>query len=364
MSERLVLIMAGGTGGHIFPALAVATALRDLGQRVLWLGSPLGMEAKIVAKAGIDMEWLPVKGLRRKGIVAWLLAPIRLARSIFLAVRILRRANPAVVLGMGGYVAGPGGIGAWLLRKPLLIHEQNAVAGLTNRILSRFARQIFEAFPGSFGERSRAETIGNPVRHDIIKLEDPSKRFATRTGSPRLLILGGSQGALVLNQVVPLAIGALPSSIRPEIWHQTGEATLETAISQYQSVGIKAKVDAFLDDMSEAYAWADLVICRAGALTIAELTAVGLGAILVPYPSAVDDHQTKNALFMVNAGAGILIQQDEFEANRVAQELEPLFRDRQPMQQMATAARSVGVNNASLVLAQACLDYLPAESTS
>ena len=277
MSESPIVIMAGGTGGHIFPALAVANRLRDSNHRVVWLGSPLGLESKIIPKTGIEMEWLPVKGLRRKGLKAWLLAPWRLLRSISQAIRILRKLNPSVVLGMGGYVAGPGGLSAWLLRKPLLIHEQNAVAGLTNRVLARFARQVFEAFPKSFAAKVNAVTVGNPVRQDILNLPKPKERFSSRVGPLRLLVLGGSQGALVFNELVPLALAAMPSSQRPEVWHQAGEATLEIAVNQYQAVGLKARVEAFVEDMSQAYGWADLVICRAGALTVAELTAVGLG---------------------------------------------------------------------------------------
>lgn len=364
MSESVIVIMAGGTGGHIFPALAVANRLRDLNQRVVWLGSPLGLESKIVPNAGIEMEWLPVKGLRRKGLKAWLLAPWRLLRSLTQAIRILRRLNPSVVLGMGGYVAGPGGLGAWCLRKPLLIHEQNAVAGLTNRVLARFARQVFEAFPQSFKAKVHAVTVGNPVRQDILSIPRPEDRFSSRVGPLRLLVLGGSQGALVFNELVPLAIAAMPSSQRPEVWHQTGEATLETAVSQYKAVGLKARIEAFIDDMSQAYGWADLVVCRAGALTIAELTAVGLGAILVPYPSAVDDHQTKNGLVMVDCGAGILVQQSEFSGDQLSATLQDLMQDRKKLLDMAVAARDIGITNASHVIAQACLEYAPQGSPS
>ena len=356
MTTQPVMIMAGGTGGHIFPALAVANVLRDRNQQVVWLGSPLGLEAKIVPAAGIEIEWIPVKGLRRKGLIAWLFAPWRLINSLLSALAILRRRKPGVVLGMGGFVAGPGGIGAWVLGKPLLIHEQNAVAGLTNRILARFARQVFEAFPNSFAATVKARTIGNPVRREIASLPSPEKRMGQRTGSVRLLVLGGSQGAHALNVTLPKALAQLPMAV--DVWHQAGETTLVAAQTAYHEAGMKGRVVSFIEDMSAAYGWADVVVCRAGALTIAELTAAGVGAILVPYPSAVDDHQTKNAAVMVEVGAGVLLPQDKLSVENVVSVLEPLMTDRAELLRMAVAARSISINDASEVIADACIEYL------
>ncbi|HEY9199571.1 MAG TPA: undecaprenyldiphospho-muramoylpentapeptide beta-N-acetylglucosaminyltransferase, partial [Gammaproteobacteria bacterium] len=310
-----VLIMAGGTGGHVFPALAVADELRRAGQPVLWLGTQEGLEAKVVPAAGLPVAWIRVRGLRGKGLLRLLSAPFMLAGALWQAGSVLLRARPRAVLGMGGFVTGPGGFMAWLLRRPLLIHEQNSVAGLTNRLLAPLAGRVLEAFPGSLPARVHPVHTGNPVRGAITEVVPPRERFAARSGRTRLLVLGGSLGAQALNEILPQALALLPSGQRPEVRHQAGMKLIDAARAAYRRAGVEAQVDAFVDDMAAAYAWADLVVCRAGALTIAELTAVGVGAILVPYPHAVDDHQTGNARYLVNAGAALLIPQSELDVD-------------------------------------------------
>src|SRR5450631_3955009 len=298
-----VLIMAGGTGGHVFPALAVAKVLRERGVAVVWLGVPGSMESRLVPANGFPIEWVRVAGIRGKGLKTWLLAPWRIVAAVAQALRVLRRVQPRSVLGLGGYVSGPGGIATWLLRIPLLIHEQNAIAGMTNRWLARLATQVLEAFPGSFRPEDHARAIGNPVRADIAALAPPQVRFEGREGRSRLLIFGGSQGALRLNLVVPQALARVDPGIRPQVRHQCGARGLQAARAAYAEARVEADVLPFIDDMAEALSWADLAVCRAGAMTIAELQAAGLGAILVPLPVATDDHQTKNAEVMVRSGA-------------------------------------------------------------
>ncbi len=301
-----VLIMAGGTGGHVFPALAVAELLRERECRVVWVGTRRGLEARIVPAKGFAIEWLSVSGLRGKGLLTWLLAPVQLAIALAQAFSIVRRQKPAVVLGVGGFATGPGGVAAWLLGRPLVIHEQNAIAGLTNRWLARIARLVLEGFPGSFPPGVRTHCIGNPVRREIAALPAPESRFAVRSGVMRLLIIGGSLGARRLNSSVPRAIALLQrQGHRFEVWHQAGERGIEEARAEYSLAGVSGRVEAFIDDMAGAYGWADLVICRAGALTVAELAAAGVGALLVPFPFAVDDHQTHNARFLTEAGAAV-----------------------------------------------------------
>jgi UDP-N-acetylglucosamine--N-acetylmuramyl-(pentapeptide) pyrophosphoryl-undecaprenol N-acetylglucosamine transferase len=260
-----------------------------------------------------------------------------------------------VVLGMGGYASGPGGLAAWLLRRPLIIHEQNAVAGLTNRLLAGLAREVLEAFPGSFATRVKARLVGNPVRADIAALPAPETRLSRPQGRLRILVLGGSQGARALNEAVPAAVALLPGEIRPEIWHQAGSSMLEPARAAYDRAGVAGRVEPFIDDMAAAYAWADLVICRAGALTIAELTAVGLGALLVPFPGAVDDHQTRNAEFLVRAGAAVLIPQSELTPGRLAAELRRCHDDRGLVRERSTRARRVAQPRATEALADVCI---------
>ena len=332
------LIMAGGTGGHVFPALAVAQALLSQGHEVVWMGAPDSFEARTVPQQGITMEFVRVSGLRGKGVLKLLTAPLLLLRALLDALASLRKQQPDVVLGMGGFAAGPGGVAAWLLRKPLVIHEQNAVAGLTNRWLARIARQTLEAFPGTFRQ---ALTVGNPVRAAVALLPAPEERLRGREGPMRVLVIGGSQGARTLNERMPEALRLLPESKRPQVRHQAGR-TLEVAQQAYARAAVRAEVMAFIDNMADAYAWADLVVCRAGASTIAELAAAGCAALLVPFPAAVDDHQTRNGDYLVRAGAARLIQEQELSAARLAETLADLLSDRSRLLAMAQAARKAG----------------------
>ncbi|MBL8259774.1 MAG: undecaprenyldiphospho-muramoylpentapeptide beta-N-acetylglucosaminyltransferase, partial [Candidatus Competibacteraceae bacterium] len=316
MSEaRPVLIVAGGTGGHVFPALAVAERLRERGLPVVWMGTRRGLEATLVPKAGIPIEWVGVAALRGKGARRALTMPLILGRALWQAGAILRRLRPRVVLGMGGFASGPGGMAARSLGIPLVVHEQNAIAGLTNRWLARIADRVLEAFPSTFPSARRALTVGNPVREQIAALPPPAERFAARAGQPpRLLVVGGSQGALALNQLVPQALASLAERERPEVWHQAGGQLHAAAEAAYRESGVAARLTPFIEDMADAYGWADLVLCRAGALTVAELAAAGVGSILVPFPFAVDDHQTANARFLERGGAALIRQQAELTA--------------------------------------------------
>jgi UDP-N-acetylglucosamine--N-acetylmuramyl-(pentapeptide) pyrophosphoryl-undecaprenol N-acetylglucosamine transferase len=350
-----VLIMAGGTGGHIMPALAVAEVLRERGVAVRWMGTPAGLEARLVPVAGYEIEWITVAGLRGKGALALVAAPLRLARALWQALGAFRRVRPAAVLGMGGFASGPGGLAAWLTRTPFAVHEQNAVPGLTNRVLARLADRVFEAFPGSF-ERSGVECVGNPVRAAIERLPSPEARYAARQGPLRVLVLGGSQGALALNTAVPDALARLPEALRPEAWHQAGAKLLAAAEAAYAEARVAARVVPFIEDMAEAYAWADLVICRAGAMTVAELAAAGVAAVLVPLPSAVDDHQTANARYLADAGAAVLLPQYELTPDRLAAELERLLADRAALARMATLARGRAIPDAALRVADALVE--------
>ncbi len=350
-----VLIMAGGTGGHVFPALAVAKVLRERGVAVVWLGVPGSMESRLVPANGFPIEWVRIGGIRGKGLKQKLLAPLRILKALAQSIRVLRRVRPRSVLGAGGYVSGPGGIAAWLLRIPLLIHEQNAIAGMTNRWLARLAGQVLEAFPGSFGPTVAAQTIGNPVRADIAALPAPALRFAERGAASRLLVLGGSQGAQRLNAVVPQALARVAPENRPWIRHQTGERGVEAARSAYAEARVEAEVLPFIDDMAAAYAWADLAVCRAGAMTVAELQAAGVGAIFVPFPMATDDHQTKNAEVMVRSGAAQLIQERDLTPERLGAAISALVSDRARLLNMAEAARSTRVIDAAARLADLCM---------
>jgi UDP-N-acetylglucosamine--N-acetylmuramyl-(pentapeptide) pyrophosphoryl-undecaprenol N-acetylglucosamine transferase len=350
-----VLIMAGGTGGHVFPALAVAKVLRSRGIAVVWLGVPGSMESRLVPAQGFPIEWVRVAGIRGKGALAWMLAPLRIANAVAQAIGVLRRVRPRSVLGAGGYVSGPGGIAAWLMRIPLLIHEQNAIAGMTNRWLARLATQVLEAFPDSFGPRVRASTIGNPVREDIAALAAPAQRFAGRDGRARLLIFGGSQGAQRLNVVLPQALARLNPETRPQVLHQTGERGLESTRAAYLAAQVEAQVLPFIDDMAKTYAWADLAVCRAGAMTVAELQAAGLGAIFVPLPIATDDHQTVNAAVMVSAGAARIIQERDLDPERLSDLIAELIADRARLLKMAEAARAGRSTDAATRLADLCI---------
>ena len=351
-----VLIMAGGTGGHVFPALAVALVLRDRQRDIVWLGTRRGIEARLVPAAGIATEWIQVEGLRGHGAARWLVAPLTLLRAVSQALAIVRRVRPSVVLGCGGFVSGPGGVAAWLTRTPLVIHEQNALAGLTNRWLARIAGTVAQAFPGSFGPSARVVTTGNPVRREIAGLESPQARFAGRSGRLRLLVFGGSQGAAALNRIVPRAVAMLPDAVRPAVLHQTGAAGLEQTRALYRELGVAADVRAFLDDMAAAYADADFAITRSGALTVSELAAAGLGSVLVPFPAAVDDHQARNAGFLVQAGAAVMIRESQLTPERLAAELLGVLEDgRDRPLAMAQAARTVAITDAADRVAGLCI---------
>ncbi len=355
MTQRPILIMAGGTGGHVFPALAIAAALRDRAQDIVWLGTRQGIEARLVPAAGISIEWVSVSGLRRKGWAARLKAPLQIGRAVLESLAIIRRRRPAAVLGMGGFASGPGGLAAWLMRCPLIIHEQNAAAGLTNRLLARLARVVLQAFPGSFNETSKVTTVGNPVREDIAAVAPPAQRYTGRTGPLRLLVLGGSQGALSLNKTVPAAVRRLPESMAVTVRHQCGERTFAQARAAYADSGIDVQLLPFIDDMAEAYAWADLVVCRSGALTVAELCAVGLPALLVPYPAAVDDHQTANARPMADAGAALIVEESGLTEESLAEHLKHWLRDRAELQARAEKARALATPDALSRITDICL---------
>ncbi len=353
--NRPILVMAGGTGGHVYPALAVARALEAHNQDVVWLGTRLGLEARVIPAAGIDMEWISIKGLRRKGIVALLVAPFQLAWALVQAIAIIWRRRPSAVLGMGGFVSGPGGLAAWLTRRPLVIHEQNAAAGLTNRLLARLARVVLQAFPGSFNSSVVAETVGNPVREDIAAIPRPAARYASRQGPLRLLVLGGSQGALSLNLTVPAALAKLPATERPLVRHQCGERTFDKAQAAYAEHGVEVELLAFIEDMAASYAWADLVVCRSGALTVAELCAVGLPALFVPFPGAVDDHQTANARPLADAGAAVIIDESMLTADVLAGQLHDWLSTREHLQAKAEQARKLAKPKALARITELCL---------
>jgi UDP-N-acetylglucosamine--N-acetylmuramyl-(pentapeptide) pyrophosphoryl-undecaprenol N-acetylglucosamine transferase len=348
--------MAGGTGGHVYPALAVARVLQRRSQTVVWLGTERGLEGRVVPAAGISTEWITVQGLRGKGALALVAAPFQLLRALVQSLEVMARHRPAAVLGMGGFVSGPGGLAAWLTRRPLIIHEQNAIAGLTNRLLARLARVVLQAFPGSFSPRVKAETVGNPVREDIAGLDEPGMRFAARNGPLHLLVLGGSQGALALNELIPAAVSGLPEELRPLIRHQAGERTVATARDNYEGLGISADVQPFIEDMAAAYGWADLVVCRAGALTVAELSAAGVPAIFVPFPAAVDDHQTANARPMADADAAVIVQERNLTAPALADLLLQWLSSRDVLRERAVRARSLARPQALDRIADVCLE--------
>lgn len=355
-----VLIMAGGTGGHVFPALALARLLRERSRRVIWLGTRRGLEARVVPAEGFDIEWLSVGGLRGKGVMTLLAAPFNLLHALWQALRIMRRHRPAVVVGLGGFVTGPGGLAAWLCRRPLLVHEQNAIAGFTNRCLAPLAREVLTAFPSALAGRRRVRMIGNPVRADIAALPAPAERFAARSGTLRLLVVGGSLGARRLNESVPRALQQLAArgdgALRFAVRHQAGEKLFAAARDVYREASVAGEVTPFIADMAEALGWADLVVCRAGALTIAELAAAGVGAVLVPYPHAVDDHQTYNARYLVDAGAAQLVDDAALTPEHLAGVLQTLCADgRAGLLACAEAARRVAQPAAAQHLLDACL---------
>jgi UDP-N-acetylglucosamine--N-acetylmuramyl-(pentapeptide) pyrophosphoryl-undecaprenol N-acetylglucosamine transferase len=348
--SRTILIMAGGTGGHIFPALAVAEKMRERGWRVVWLGNPDGMEARLVPQQGFEMLWLKFSALRGKGLLRKLLLPFNLLRGFWQAQKAIRKLQPNVVLGMGGYITFPGGMMASLLGKPLIVHEQNSVAGLANRVLAGVADHVATGFPDVL---KKGVWAGNPVRPEISKMAPPAERFAERSGALRLLVVGGSLGAHVLNEKVPQGMALLTADQQPQIVHQAGEKHIEALKANYAAVGVQAHCVPFIEDMAGAYEWADLVICRSGALTVAELAAAGVASILVPYPHAVDDHQTGNARFLVNAGGAFLLPQSEMTPEAIA-----LIRNysRGQLLEMAEKARSLAKPDATEEVANICAE--------
>lgn len=350
-----VLIMAGGTGGHVFPALAVARELQSRGVSVSWLGTARGIEARLVPQANIELHLLPVQGVRGRGIGGLLKAPVLVTWAVWRALKLVRQIDPDLVLGFGGFASGPGGVAARLAGRPLIIHEQNAVAGTTNRLLSRFATRVLTAFPKVF---AGAQVVGNPVRADIAQLPEPEERLAKRAEQLgfRLLVLGGSLGAQALNELVPQGLAHLAGHQRPEVWHQTGRDRAAACKALYEELNVEARVDDFIEDMAEAYGWADLVICRAGALTVSELMAVGVAALLVPYPHAIDDHQSRNAEVLEQAGAAKVIQQKDLDAQTLAALLLSDFGSTEQRLYMARKGRRLAQPEAAEKVAQHCLE--------
>ncbi len=355
-SSVTILIAAGGTGGHVYPALEIAKRLRARGINVEWLGTHKGLEAKLVPGEGFRLHALSVGGLRGRGALRWLLAPFMLVAALARSVNVLRRVRARLVLGMGGYAAGPGGIAAWLMRVPLFIHEQNAVPGFTNRILARFASKVLEAFPGSFDARVGALHAGNPVRAEIGALPSPETRLADRAGPIRVLVLGGSQGARAINRVLPDALAALPSKDLVEVRHQAGSRHLEDTRALYVKAGVEVEPVAYIDDMAAAYAWADLVICRAGAMTVCEVAAAGVAAVLVPFPFAVDDHQTSNAKYLSDVGAAVLVRESDLTPSLLCELLLEFASARERLLIMATSARRMSVPDAAERVTAWCLE--------
>jgi len=352
------MIMAGGTGGHVFPALAVARALRERGCEVSWLGSPDSFESRLVPQHGFPLDTIAVHRLRGQGLAGLVTAPFRLLRAGSQAARVLRRRRPQVVLGMGGFVAGPGGLVSHLLRIPLVIHEQNTLPGLTNRWLARIATRVLQAFPGAFPESEHVHTCGNPVRREIAELPPPEARMAPSGEAPlRLLVMGGSLGAQALNETLPRALAQLDEVRRPQVCHQAGRGKLEVTQAAYRAAGVEAQVVEFIADMPRALADADLVICRAGALTVSELAAAGLASVLVPYPYAVDDHQIHNARYLSEAGAAVLLPQTELNPERLAALLGELS-DRERLLAMARRARERAMPRAVECVVEHCLEVV------
>ena len=384
-----VLIMAGGTGGHIFPGLAVADSLRQAGISVRWLGARGGMECDKVPAAGIPLDVVDISGLRGKGLARWLTMPFKLLRAVYQAFRLLGKNRPGCAISFGGYAAGPGGLAARLRGIPLLVHEQNRVPGMTNRTLARFANKVLQAFPGSWEEKQHAVSVGNPVRKAVVELEPPEQRFAGREGPLRILLTGGSQGALALNRLLPEALGLLADSHEFMVRHQAGPRWVKATREAYESAGIScgsgvsrdsdegledkenaayaaptgctkhtAEVTDFIEDMASAYSWADVVVCRAGALTVSEIAAAGVAALFIPFPHAVDDHQTRNAEFLVESDAALLLQESQTAARKLANVRSPLVGDRARLASMAIRGRAVAVPDSAERVAKLCREYI------
>ncbi|MFW5330934.1 undecaprenyldiphospho-muramoylpentapeptide beta-N-acetylglucosaminyltransferase [Hydrogenophaga sp. ZJX-1] len=343
------LIMAGGTGGHIFPGLAVAEALRERGWRVHWLGAPGSMESRLVPPRGFPLELVDFGGVRGKGVKTLFLLPLRLLRAFWQALQVVRRVQPDVLVGLGGYITFPGGMMGTLLGKPLVLHEQNSVAGMANKVLTGIADRVFTAFPNVF---KKAEWVGNPLRAEFLRQPAPAERFAGRSGPLRLLVVGGSLGAKALNDTVPQALALIPSAQRPQVIHQSGEKQIEALRANYTAAGVLAELTPFIDDTAQAFADADLIVCRAGASTVTEIAAVGAAALFVPFPHAVDDHQTTNARFLTDAGGAWLVQQTELTPASLAMKLQTLQREQ--LMEMAGKAKQMEKTEAVAAVVSAC----------
>lgn len=354
--QKPIVVMAGGTGGHVFPALAVAENLRQRGESIVWLGTRSGIEARVVPAANFAIEWLNVQGFRGKGLMALISAPFRLLGASWQALRLLRRIRPKAVLGMGGFVSGPGGLMAWLLHIPLVLHEQNSILGLTNRVLCRVASANYFAFPDVAAAQPKSECIGNPVRAELVDLGDSKSRLQARIETPlQLLVIGGSLGAAALNRILPQALACLDREQRPKVLHQCGEKHMRICQQNYLEARVDAEVVSFIDDMADAYTWADLVVCRAGALTISELTAVGLGSLLIPFPYAVDNHQYFNALYLEQHQAAQIVPEAELKAESLALKLKFFQQNRAALVTMAGNARALFKADATERLASGIL---------
>ena len=358
MTQHCALIMAGGTGGHIFPGLAVADALRERGWRVHWLGGSgtperPSMESRLVPPRGYPFEMLDFSGVRGKGKLSLLMLPARLLRALWQGIGVVRRVQPDVVVGLGGYISFPGGMMSVLLGKPLVLHEQNSVAGMANKVLAGVADRVFTAFPDVF---KKAQWVGNPLRVEFLSKADPATRFAGRSGPLRLLVLGGSLGAKALNDMVPRALALIPNGLRPVVIHQSGALQIDALRANYQAAGVQAQLTPFIDDTAQAFADADLVICRSGASTVTELAAVGAAAVFVPFPSAVDDHQTTNARFLVDQGGGWLLPQEQMTAEGLADMLQKT--DRPALLARAVQAKKLEKTQATQILVAACEELI------
>ena len=348
-TQRCALVMAGGTGGHIFPGLAVAEALRDKGWRVHWLGAPGSMESRLVPARGFALELVDFSGVRGKGLSTLVLLPVRLLRAFWQSLQVVRRVKPDVVVGLGGYISFPGGMMAVACGKSLVLHEQNSVAGMANKVLASVADRVFTAFPKVF---AKGQWVGNPLRTEFLNQADPAARFAGRTGRLKLLVVGGSLGARALNTIVPKALALIPEDQRPEVIHQSGEKQIDELRANYAAAGVSAELTPFITNTAEAFAAADLVLCRAGASTVTELAAVGAAAVFVPFPAAVDDHQTANARFLVDQGAGWLMPQADMTPERLAAFIQST--DRAALLQRALAAKTMQQLNATQAVVAAC----------
>lgn len=360
-TNRTLMVMAGGTGGHVYPALAVADEMRARGWEVFWLGTRAGLEARVIPAAGIDMVWVSMSGLRGHGLLRAALTPFMLLRAFWQSLRAILSRRPDVVLGMGGYTAFPGGMMAALLNRPLVVHEQNSIAGLTNRVLACLAERVLVAFPAAFTNKTdkpvpcrKADTewVGNPVREPIARLAGEHEKYAGREGPLRLLVVGGSLGATALNELLPKALALMPADRRPEVVHQSGRQHVEKLRANYAAAGVQADARDYIEDMATLYEWCDLAVCRAGAMTVAELACAGVPAVLVPFPFAVDDHQTTNAGFLAEAGAAWVMQQKDLDAEKLAAHLAALTREQ--LAEMSLKAQSLAKPEATRRVAQIC----------